>query len=168
VARQQRDIVDSNRLRDACYILQANVSTAFALVPHDQQSAHMAADDTLNKEIADLQQRLVELDRERTSVLTALEQLLQRRWVEAQPTPSSQTEDKTARTPGLSNAEKIALFRSLVAMMFFPADGRMQRMRRLATPQRAKTNGFVVSVRSHGSNAATARTKPSCQSAMKW
>jgi superfamily II DNA or RNA helicase len=73
----------------------------------------MAADDTLNKEIADLQQRLAELDRERTSVLTTLEQLQQRRWAEVQPTPSSQTEDKTARTPGLSNAEKIALFRSL-------------------------------------------------------
>ena len=38
----------------------------------------MAVDDS-SKEIADLQKRLAELDRERTSVLAALEQLKQRR-----------------------------------------------------------------------------------------
>src|SRR5713226_5004799 len=72
----------------------------------------MAADDSLNKEIADLQKRLAELDRERTSVLTAIEQLQQHRSAEVQPTPSSQ-DAGTARATTLSNAEKVTLFRSL-------------------------------------------------------
>jgi hypothetical protein len=89
--------------------LQTNVSMG---ISPRAVSARMAADDTLNKEIADLQQRLVELDRERASVLAALEQLQQRRLAEVQPT-SPQTESKASKTAGLSNAEKIALFRSL-------------------------------------------------------
>jgi superfamily II DNA or RNA helicase len=92
--------------------LQTNVSMGFDLLPHER-SVRMAVDDTLNKEIADLQQRLVELDRERASILAALEQLRQRRRAEVQATPSSQTGDTTSKTPELSNAEKIALFRSL-------------------------------------------------------
>ena len=39
----------------------------------------MAMDDSLNKEIADLQKRLAELDRERASILSALEHLKLRR-----------------------------------------------------------------------------------------
>ena len=54
----------------------------------------MAADDALDSKIANLKKRLAELDRERTSVLTAIEQLQ----------PGTKT---------LSNAEKVALFRSL-------------------------------------------------------
>ena len=50
----------------------------------------MAVDNFSDKEIADLQSRLAELDRERASVLAALEQLKQRRIVEARPTPVSQ------------------------------------------------------------------------------
>jgi hypothetical protein len=61
--------------------LQTNVSMGFDLLPHER-SVRMAVDDTLNKEIADLQQRLVELDRERASILAALEQLRQRRRAE--------------------------------------------------------------------------------------
>ena len=41
----------------------------------------MAVDDSSDKEITDLQNRLAELDRERAIVLTALEQLKQRRMV---------------------------------------------------------------------------------------
>lgn len=72
----------------------------------------MAVDDSSDKEIADLQSRLAELDRERASVLTALEQLKQRLIVEAQPTPVSQTVGVAVPTV-FSNAEKVALFRSL-------------------------------------------------------
>ena len=72
----------------------------------------MAEDDSSDKEIADLQNRLAELDRERTSVLAALEQLKQRRMVEAQPTSTSQIVSVASPTV-LSNAQKVALFRSL-------------------------------------------------------
>ena len=73
----------------------------------------MAVDDFPDKEIADLQNRLAELDRERASVLAALEQLKRRRTVEVQPTPTSQMADVVASPTALSNAEKVALFRSL-------------------------------------------------------
>ena len=72
----------------------------------------MAVDDSSDKEIADLQSRLAELDRERASVLTALEQLKQRLIVEAQPTPVSQIAGVAIPTV-FSNAEKVALFRLL-------------------------------------------------------
>jgi hypothetical protein len=72
----------------------------------------MAVDDSSDKEIADLQNRLAELDRKRAGVLAALEQLKQRRMVEAQPTPTSQIAGVASPT-ALSNAEKVALFRSL-------------------------------------------------------
>ncbi len=72
----------------------------------------MAVDDFSDKEIADLQSRLAELDRERASVLAALEQLKQRRIVEARPTPVSQISGVASPT-AFSNAEKVALFRSL-------------------------------------------------------
>src|SRR5712692_172535 len=73
----------------------------------------MAVDDSPDKKIADLQNRLAELDRERASVLATLEQLKQRRTVEAQPTPTSQMAGVVASPAALSNAEKVALFRSL-------------------------------------------------------
>ena len=70
-------------------------------------------DDPLNKETADLQKRLAELDRERASLLTALEQLKLRSKAAAQPTLPMQTAgDISSKTP-LSNAEKVALFHSL-------------------------------------------------------
>lgn len=70
-------------------------------------------DDPLNKETADLQRRLAELDRERASLLTALEQLKLRSKAAAQPTLPMQTAgDISSKTP-LSNAEKVALFHSL-------------------------------------------------------
>jgi len=72
----------------------------------------MGTDDTLNTGIANLQQRLAEIDRERASILTALEQLHQRR-SEVQPTLSSRDVGNTATAATLSNAEKVALFRSL-------------------------------------------------------
>ena len=73
----------------------------------------MAVNDSLNKEIADLQRRLAELDRERASVLTALEQLKLRRSADVQPTPRPQMAKDTVTTTALSNAEKVTLFRSL-------------------------------------------------------
>jgi hypothetical protein len=73
----------------------------------------MAVDDSTNKEIADLQDRLAEIDRERASVLAALEQLKRRPTVEVESTPTSQMADIVAGPTALSNAEKVALFRSL-------------------------------------------------------
>src|SRR6266545_2544396 len=72
----------------------------------------MAVDDSSDEEIADLQNRLAELDGERASILAALEQLKQRRMVEAPPTPASQIASVASQS-ALSNVEKVALFRSL-------------------------------------------------------
>jgi superfamily II DNA or RNA helicase len=73
----------------------------------------MAVDDSISKEIADLQKRLAELDRERASILSALEQLNQRNPAEAQSAPRPQSGPDVADTTAMSNAEKVALFRSL-------------------------------------------------------
>jgi superfamily II DNA or RNA helicase len=73
----------------------------------------MTAEKPLATEIADLQRRLAELDRERKSVLTALEQLKLRGERELQAVPSSQMVTDAAVTMALSNADKITLFRSL-------------------------------------------------------
>jgi superfamily II DNA or RNA helicase len=73
----------------------------------------MAVDDSPDKEIADLQSRLAELDRERASILNAIEQLQQRRLAEVPPARTSQMAGVVARPTALSNAEKVALFRSL-------------------------------------------------------
>jgi superfamily II DNA or RNA helicase len=70
-------------------------------------------DDFSDKEIADLQNRLADLDRERANVVAALELLKRRPTVEAQSTPTSQIVGTVASPTALSNAEKIALFRSL-------------------------------------------------------
>jgi hypothetical protein len=74
---------------------------------------YMAVDDSINKEIAALRERLAELDRERASVLSALEQLNQRCPAEVPSTAPSQTVSDVATTTAMSNAEKVALFRSL-------------------------------------------------------
>ncbi len=63
--------------------------------------------------IADLERRLVELDRERVGILTALEQLKKRTAVEEQRTISPQMMGTTGNSAALSNSEKITLFRSL-------------------------------------------------------
>jgi hypothetical protein len=68
----------------------------------------MSMDDPHKKEIADLQRRLAELDRERASLLTALEKLQSRRKTEAPPTPPLQTVGDIATIAALSNVEKIA------------------------------------------------------------
>jgi superfamily II DNA or RNA helicase len=73
----------------------------------------MAVNDLLNEEMADLQRRLIELDRERASVLTSLEQLKLRRTADVQPTSQPKMIADVATTTALSNAEKVALFRSL-------------------------------------------------------
>jgi hypothetical protein len=65
-----------------------------------------------SKEIVALEKRLAELDRERASLLTALEQLRQHRTADASASVQRQ-EDYVATTSRLSNAEKIAQFRSL-------------------------------------------------------
>jgi superfamily II DNA or RNA helicase len=68
-------------------------------------------DDSLRNEIADLEIRLAELERERASVLSALEQLKLRHTMPSKPT--SQVAGIAASRMALSNAEKVALFRSL-------------------------------------------------------
>jgi hypothetical protein len=72
----------------------------------------MSVNDPHN-EIADLQRRLAELDRERASLLTALEKLQLRSKIEAPLNPESQTIGDLATTKALSNAEKVDLFHSL-------------------------------------------------------
>ncbi|MCC6887498.1 MAG: hypothetical protein IT536_03100 [Hyphomicrobiales bacterium] len=72
----------------------------------------MAVDGSPDKKIVNLQCRLAELDRERAIVLSALEQLKQRRMIEAQATPTSQIVSGASPTV-LSNAQKVALFHSL-------------------------------------------------------
>src|ERR1700736_3828484 len=72
----------------------------------------MAVEDSLSKEIADLQRRLAELDRERASVLAALEQF-ERPSTDVMEPPPSQTAGDDTTTTVLSNVEKVALFRSL-------------------------------------------------------
>src|SRR6185369_14333440 len=74
---------------------------------------HMTAEKSPTTEITDLEKRLAELDRERESVLTALEQLRLRGEPELQAAPSSQLVTDPSATTALSNADKIALFRSL-------------------------------------------------------
>src|SRR5881227_1927953 len=74
----------------------------------------MSVDDSPSAEIADLQKRLAELDRERADVLAALEQLKRQAAAsEVQPTTTSQMAGGVASLAVLSNTEKIALFRSL-------------------------------------------------------
>src|SRR5437588_786967 len=73
----------------------------------------MSVDDSYINEIADLENRLAELDRERLNVLAALEQLKKRAAAEAQPTIPSQMAGAVASPAVLSNTEKITLFRLL-------------------------------------------------------
>ena len=121
-------------------------------------------DDPLNKETADLQKRLAELDRERASLLTALEQLKLRSKAAAQPALPMQTAEDISTTTALSNAEKVALFHSLFHGRddVFPRRWENSKTNKVATHLRAITNGFAVSARSHGSNAATAPIRHSC------
>ena len=72
----------------------------------------MTGDNSTDKEIVDLQNQLAELDRERNNVLAALEQLKQRCIVEVPPASVSQIAGVATPTVS-SNAEKVALFRSL-------------------------------------------------------
>src|SRR5712691_10715558 len=73
----------------------------------------MAMDDSTSKEISDLEMRLAELDRERASILAALEQIKLRHAAEVQRTPPSQLVGDPATTTAMSNPEKLALFHSL-------------------------------------------------------
>lgn len=72
----------------------------------------MSVDDSPSKQIADLQRRLVELDRERADVRAALEQLQRQVTASDAQTATSPVSDAVA-SPVLSNTEKIAVFRSL-------------------------------------------------------
>jgi superfamily II DNA or RNA helicase len=69
----------------------------------------MTTGDELTQRIAALQKRLVELERERDSILTDIAKLEQRREI----TPAAMTPAQGAPAIILSNDEKIALFRSL-------------------------------------------------------
>jgi superfamily II DNA or RNA helicase len=71
----------------------------------------MSANDSLSREIADLHKRLAELDRERASILSAIEQLKQRSLAEMQPTLQTPSNIPTANA--MSNAQKVDLFRLL-------------------------------------------------------
>jgi hypothetical protein len=72
----------------------------------------MPADNTAAKEIADLQKRLADIDRERAEVVAALAQLKRNAAAERQATITQTTTD-SVRQAALSNSEKVALFRSL-------------------------------------------------------
>ena len=72
----------------------------------------MPADNIASKEIADLQKRLADLDRERAEVLAALEQSEAEEAAKLQSTIAQGTGD-IARQAALSNSDKVALFRSL-------------------------------------------------------
>jgi len=67
---------------------------------------------TPTSEIADLQRRLAELDRERADILAALGTLSQRTTTALDIAPPSKVAEAAAKT-ALSNADKITLFRSL-------------------------------------------------------
>ena len=73
----------------------------------------MPTDDSRDEEIAHLQDRLADLNRERATVLAALEQLKRRPTVVVQSTPTSRMAGIAASPTALSNVEKVALFRSL-------------------------------------------------------
>ena len=73
----------------------------------------MSVDDSPSKQIADLQRRLLELDRERADVRAALEQLQGQVTASEVQTATSPVADAVASATVLSNTEKIALFRSL-------------------------------------------------------
>jgi hypothetical protein len=70
----------------------------------------MTSADEPTQRIAALQKRLVELDRERDSILADIAKLEQR---DRTPSPATITSAQSAPTATLSNEEKIALFRSL-------------------------------------------------------
>jgi superfamily II DNA or RNA helicase len=72
----------------------------------------MPADNTTSREIADLQKRLADLDRERAEVLAALKQSEAEEAAKLQSTIAQGTGD-IARQVTLSNSDKVALFRSL-------------------------------------------------------
>ena len=62
----------------------------------------MVVNDSPNKEAADLERSLAELDRERASVLTALGQLKVRRTADVQPRPQPQMVRDAATATALS------------------------------------------------------------------
>jgi hypothetical protein len=72
----------------------------------------MPADNIASKEIADLQKRLADLDRERAEVLAALEQSEAAEAAKLQSTIAKGTGD-IVRQAALSNSDNVALFRSL-------------------------------------------------------
>jgi superfamily II DNA or RNA helicase len=72
----------------------------------------MPLTDSLGAEIADLERRLADLDRERAGILAALEQIREKAAAKPQP-PVAQAADETSVSTALSNSDKIALFRSL-------------------------------------------------------
>lgn len=167
-------VVDSDEHEDACYCLwselrlrraQSVLKPAVDGISAYQVWERMAADEAPGEEFADLQKRLAELDRERASILIALEQLERGLKAPMQPAPRSETAGDVATPTVMSNAEKVALFRSLFRGrddIFPPAGGKIQTPVRSATRLRAATNGFAASARSRGSSAATARTRHSC------
>ena len=79
------------------------------MIPDDvlRASGHMTAEKSPTTETADLQRRLAELDRERESVLTALEKLKLQGESELHSAPSSPLVTDAAATTALSNADKI-------------------------------------------------------------
>jgi hypothetical protein len=130
---------------------------------------HVSGQSPPTNEIAD-QKRLAELDRERAHVLAVLEQLKRRAVAEVQPTTTCQMAVAVASSTAKSNAEKVALFRSLFRGRddVFPRRWETQRLASPAMLQHATTNGFAASVRSPGSSAAAARTRHSCPFPRKW
>jgi superfamily II DNA or RNA helicase len=73
----------------------------------------MAAENHLHAEIASLEKRLAELDAEREGLLASLEQLQLRYKAESKLPSPSQIFNPSSAATSFSNAEKVALFRSL-------------------------------------------------------
>ncbi len=73
----------------------------------------MAAENHLHAEIASIEKRLAELDAEREGLLASLEQLQLRYKAESKLPSPSQIFNPSSAATSFSNAEKVALFRSL-------------------------------------------------------
>jgi hypothetical protein len=123
----------------------------------------MSVDDSSSKEIADLQKRLADLDRERANVLAALEQLKGRAAAQVQPT-IAKVAGAVASKAVLSNSDKVALFRSLFRGRddVFPRRWENSKTGKSGYAPACRNEWIRAPVRNPGSSAATARTKHLC------
>jgi hypothetical protein len=88
----------------------------------------MSVDNPPTNEIADLEKRLAELDRERVHVLAVLEQLKRRAVAEVQPSTTCQMAVAVASSTAKSDAERLPCFvrSSEVVTTSSPAGGKLK------------------------------------------